>query len=255
MPRLLQTSQRAPGSATRTSTAWERALALHPDQALARYICNGLRCGFRVGFRHSSPLKSAPANMLSANQHPEVISEYLHKERSLGRMLGPFSEAELGRLPPLHINRFGVVPKGHNTGKYRLITDLSFPPGSSVNDGIDPALCSMVYTTVDEVAALVMQLGRGSLLAKVDIESAYRLLPVHPQDRVLQAMKWGGQVYIDPMLPFGLRSAPKILTRWRTHCVGIFNSQESITCSTTWMITSWLHHQIPQFANIGWTSC
>ena len=44
----------------------------------------------------------------------------------------------------------------------------------------------------------------------MDIESAYRLLPVHPQDRVLQAMKWGGQVYIDPMLPFGLRSAPKI---------------------------------------------
>ena len=82
--------------------AWERALALHPDQALARYICNGLRCGFRVGFQHSSPLKSAPANMLSANQHPEVISE-----RSLRRKLGPFSEAELGRLPPLHINSVG----------------------------------------------------------------------------------------------------------------------------------------------------
>ena len=44
-------------------------------------------------------------------------------------------------------------------------------------------------------------------MAKVDIESAYRLIPVHPQDRPLQA---GDQIFVDPMLPFGLRSAPKI---------------------------------------------
>ena len=44
----------------------------------------------------------------------------------------------------------------------------------------------------------------------MDIESAYRLIPVHPQDRPLQAMRWNGQLYVDPMLPFGLRSAPKI---------------------------------------------
>ena len=47
-------------------------------------------------------------------------------------------------------------------------------------------------------------------MAKIDIESAYRLIPVHPTDRPLQAMEWNGQIYIDPMLPFGLRSAPKL---------------------------------------------
>ena len=31
-----------------------------------------------------------------------------------------------------------------------------------------------------------------------------------PQDPPLQAMRWEGKTYIDPMLPFGLRSAPKI---------------------------------------------
>ena len=31
--------------------AWSRALATHPDKAFARYICNGLCSGFRVGFR------------------------------------------------------------------------------------------------------------------------------------------------------------------------------------------------------------
>jgi hypothetical protein len=37
------------------------------------------------------------------------------------------------------------IPKGHNTGKWRLITDLSFPRGQSVNDGIEPDLCSICY--------------------------------------------------------------------------------------------------------------
>ena len=33
---------------------------------------------------------------------------------------------------------------------------------------------------------------------------------MHPSDRPLQAMEWEGAIYVDPMLPFGLRSAPKI---------------------------------------------
>ena len=60
------------------------------------------------------------------------------------------------------------------------------------------------------MAEIISQLGQGSLLAKVDIEAAYRLIPVHPHDRSLQAVRWENQIYIDPMLPFGLRSAPKI---------------------------------------------
>ena len=190
--------------------AWEKALSRHPDTAFAHYIINGLRHGFRIGFNHSSLLRSAATNMESARQHPEIISDYLAKEQSLGRMLGPFTEEMLPNLPSLHINRFGVIPKGHNTGKWRLITDLSYPHGQSVNDGIDPSLCSLMYATVDEVAEIVVKLGRDALLSKVDIESAYRLIPVHPQDRPLQAMKWDNHIYVDPMLPFGLRSAPKI---------------------------------------------
>lgn len=190
--------------------AWEAALRDHPDRAYARYIITGISNGFRIGFDCSHPLQSAPRNMLSAQEHPEVVGAYLYKERAAGRLLGPFLPESIGVLPPLQINRFGVIPKGHNTGKWRLITDMSYPPGQSVNDGIDPALCSLSYTSVDAVAAMVTLYPPGALLAKVDIESAYRLVPVHPSDRPLQAMEWEGAIYIDPMLPFGLRSAPKI---------------------------------------------
>ncbi|KAL5518219.1 hypothetical protein EMCRGX_G003910 [Ephydatia muelleri] len=199
------TPGRSPGSIIGGTTplrfsAWYTALRAHPDRSFVSYICTGLQIGFRIGFARHKPLRNAASNMLSAMQHPEQIDEYLEKELRLGRMLGPFRD--LGGLPLVHISRFGVIPKGHNTGKWRLITDLSFPPGNSVNDGIDPAICSLRYTTVEDVASVAAQLGPHTLMAKIDIESAYRLIPVHPEDRFLLGVNWRDQVYIDPMLPF-----------------------------------------------------
>ncbi len=131
---------------------WERSLARYPDAAFAMYICSGLKEGFRVGYGRNYPLKSATQNMESATQHPEVVAEYLRKECALSHIFhSPFPS--LAHLPQLHVSSFGVIPKGHNTGKFRLITDLSFPPQQSVNDGIDLELCSLVYTRVDEVAS------------------------------------------------------------------------------------------------------
>ena len=190
--------------------AWQSALRAHPDRAYVQYLLTGIREGFRIGFTREAPLRSASRNIPSALEHPEVIQAYLDKERSLGRMLGPFAPSDVTEPAGLHVNRFGVIPKGHNTGKWRLITDLSYPPGQSVNDGIDPALCSLSYASVEQVAKVVVEFGKGALMAKIDIESAYRLVPVHPHDRPLQAMEWQGNLYVDPMLPFGLRSAPKI---------------------------------------------
>ena len=90
--------------------------------------------------------------MHSTTLRPLVIPEYIANELARARMLGPFPSSWKNRF---HVNRFGLIPKGHNTGKYRLITDLCFPRGASVNDGIDPALTSLSYITVDSVAQVV----------------------------------------------------------------------------------------------------
>ncbi len=58
----------------------------------------------------------------------------------------------------------------------------------------------------------VIEEGRGALLAKCDLKSAYRNVPVHPHDRWLLGMLWDDQLFVDMVLPFGLRSAPKIFT-------------------------------------------
>ena len=149
--------------------------------------------------------------MLSTKDHGEVIEAYLAAEVPTGRIIGPLSSSTTSKVK-VQINRLGVVPKGHASGKWRLITDLSFPEGQSINDGIDPLVCSLRYTTVDKVARAAGRLGVGTLLAKLDVCSAYCLIPVHPDDHPLLGFQWQGVQYVDGMLPFGLRSAPKIFT-------------------------------------------
>ena len=125
-----------------------------------------------------------------AEIHTAVVGEYLWKEISAGRLIGPMP------AEGIHISRFGVIPKGHTHGRWRLITDLSFPLGRSVNDGIDPERCSMSYITVDAVARTLASWGPGALMAKVDVEAAYRLIPVHPEDCQLLAVRWKGDIFL-----------------------------------------------------------
>ena len=88
--------------------------------------------------------------------------------------------------------------------------DLSHPEGAGVNDGIEKEICSLTYSSVDDAIRIIMEMGKDTRLAKFDIESAYRLIPVRPSDRLLLGMSWRNSLYIDTALPFGLRSAPKI---------------------------------------------
>ena len=185
--------------------AWWERLSSHPDREFAKYVLSGLEHGFRIRFDYKTRLSSARQNMPSAAEHPEVVVRYITDERTTGRILGPVGKEQ---LPGLQVNRFGVIPKGWASNKLRLITDLSFPDGGSVNDGVSPKLCSFQYTSVDRVARAAHRLGPGALLAKADIEAAYRLVPVHPEDRPLLRMQWQGQYFIDARLPFGLRSTP-----------------------------------------------
>ena len=41
------------------------------------------------------------------------------------------------------------------------------------------------------------------LMENLDVESTYRIIPVHPTDRLLLGMMWNGKLYVDTALPFG----------------------------------------------------
>lgn len=107
----------------------------------------------------------------------------------------------------IHCSPFGVILK-KNRPKWLLILDLSSPQGYSVNDGIKE-LVSLSYVSIDEVVSQILLLGQGCLLAKMDIKQAYRNIPVHPDDRWLS---WDDGIFVYKVLPFGLCTAPWLLT-------------------------------------------
>ncbi|MCG8624736.1 MAG: hypothetical protein MJE68_22410 [Proteobacteria bacterium] len=218
---------------------WSAALRAHPDTEFVGYLLEGIQHGFRIGFNCKNyHTRSIHANLSSAKDHPDIIGKYLATECAKGRMLGPFPIAS---MPDIQINRIGVIPKKSSSNKWRLITDLSFPPGKSVNDGINPELTTLSYINVDQIALKITQLGRGSQLSKMDIEEAYRIVPIHPDDRHLLGCQSDNQVYIDISLPFGLRSAPIIFT--------------ALADALQWVIeqrgTSHVAHYLDDFVTVG----
>ena len=79
-----------------------------------------------------------------------------------------------------------------------------------MNDSIEPEVCAVRYTSVDMACWRIIAQGRGTIMAKFDVQGAFRTVPVHPHDRWLLGMCWEGRPYVDKVLPFWLRSAPKI---------------------------------------------
>lgn len=108
--------------------------------------------------------------------------------------------------------RVGVVPK--KNGKWRMVHHLSAPPGSSVNDHIPKEPYSLLYSSVDDAVRLLCSLGIGTQMAKVDLKSAFRIIPVRKQDWELLGIRWRNLYYVDTCLPFGLRSAPYLFNQF-----------------------------------------
>ena len=143
-------------------------------------------------------------------------------------------------MPALQISLFGVTQKKSSLGNWRLIVDLSSPELHSVNDGIPKELCSLLYCSVDNVVRQVLQLGKGTNLAKLVVKNAFRfnafrLLPVHLADQPLPllGMCWNGQ---NKTLPFGLRSGPKLFNAAADALQWAMEQQGVSFVIHTWMI-------------------
>ena len=140
---------------------------------------------------------------------PVAVADYLHGEILLGRVAGPFAE------PPFKdavvVSPLNTVPKRDST-EWRVIVDLSWPSGSSVNNGIpsDSFLgepLDLKYPTIDAIVNVIVALGRGCLPYKHNPRKAYRQFPVDPRDYSLLGYTWDGQFFFDTVLTMGLRSA------------------------------------------------
>ena len=88
-----------------------------------------------------------------------------------------------------------------------MITNLSSPAGTSINDGISDEFARVSYASLDTALNLIMRVGPNAFMAKSDIESAFRLLPIASDDQHLLCFKFDNQFYVDRCLPMGARSS------------------------------------------------
>ena len=100
-----------------------------------------------------------------------------------------------------------------NAEKPRIIHDLSWPPGQSINDFISAQDSTLTYVTVDYAANLTC-LYKQPWLVKIDLKSAFLSCPVLPQDSHFLGFTWPNAdgvnlAYKFKVLPFGLKTSPR----------------------------------------------
>ena len=147
-------------------------LSRYPDKSFVLALGEGLIKGLRL--MYSGPrLPGNSKNLTSAHQHlhKHVLQDKIDKEVELRHIAGPF------KTPPMHnfhISPVGVVSKAD--GGWRMIMHLSYLPFISVNDNIDPIYTTVTYTSSDTVIQTISQVDTGTVIAKCDIKSAFRLI-------------------------------------------------------------------------------
>ena len=183
----------------------ELELSSHPDRAFVTTLIHALKYGTCIGY-NGPPKSRVSRNLISAHQHPDVISANLQKEIKLGRVAGPFPSAP---LPNFQCHPVGVVPKKHSSD-WCTIYHLSYPEGDSINYYIPKDPYSLQYVQVDNAIRILKALGPGAFMSKTDLKSPFHLIRIHPSDWNLVGIYWQSQYYVYLYLPFGLRSAPYI---------------------------------------------
>lgn len=185
-------------------TSWEKELGNDIDRDF-------ILCGIKNGFDIIDPC-SKPTPVFLKNHPSARPSAPLYKKATKQIM----TEIENGNYievtnPPTIISPLGVIPKPD--GGVRLIHDCSRPEGAAVNDYVTD-LPKQKFSTVDSAAKLVTQ---GCYMAKVDLKSAYRVVPISQKSQTVTGVHWQFQdkvrFFIDKKLPFGSRMAPSIFHR------------------------------------------
>ncbi len=183
----------------------------YPD----KIICDFLEFGWPIGFQGRELPISKLQNHSGAKLFQNAIDKYISKELGFGAILGPFSSNPF-RIP-VAVSPLNSVPKNEGRER-RVILDLSFPAGGSVNEGISKeeylgVEIKLTYPSVDNLAKLIGRRGRGCFLYKRDLRRAYRQFPVDPGDIHLLGFSWRGKLFVDRVLAMGLRSAAMMCQR------------------------------------------
>ena len=185
---------------------------------------------------------------------PSAVDSYLSMELDRGTVIGPFAGNPFSCS--IVVSPLNSVSKA-NSAERRMILDLSWPSGSSINDAIPDRIYlsqpySLVYPTIDTIADHVASLGSGCLLFKRHLKRAYRQFPIDPFDYPLLGYQWNNELCFDVVLPMGLKTAAMACQR-STSAVHYMLSQDG--CYVVNYLDDFLHVASPDTACQDYETC
>ena len=209
--------------------AWDVCLRAmdYPRELPETYhrILEGIRVGVNIDFEGDRQKSRTCVNLpISAEDEPKV-NAVIEADVRAGKKAGPFDAPP---FPHFSCSPIGCVAK-HEPGKICVIDHLSHPRGGdSINATtlhVDQEMGSF-----DRACEMIRDLGAGCFLMKLDVEAAYKQVPVRPEDWPLLGFKWRGKWYYERVLPFGLKSSCRLWELYATALHRMFERQLGIKC-------------------------
>jgi hypothetical protein len=184
---------------TQCLSKWQHELRGDVDEA---YLVAGMKDGFCI----VDDMLADP-NTYRRNYRSVLGDNKLKAETRINEEIAAGNYIKCGTKPNVITSLGAVVKDGSDI---RLIHDLSRPEG-----GVNRLAweTSVVYPTIDEAVGFISP---DSFIAKVDLKSAYRLIPINPACYNLTGLQWRfgndkSPTYLfDARLPFGASKSCKI---------------------------------------------
>ena len=145
---------------------WRSQLQNYHDSEVVNFLEYGWPINVAVS-EDRFQFASYPRNHTGAKEFPAAVETYLAKEIEHGAVLGPFKSNPFTH--DIVMSPLNTVPK--SAGSRRVILDLSWPKGNSVNSFIDKDSylgeeCVLSLPKLDKLVQIVLSKGKGCLLLK-----------------------------------------------------------------------------------------
>jgi hypothetical protein len=148
---------------------WAHKLSFHPDKTFADEIINYIDYGTPLLYEGPVLDQEFP-NWKSCDVLRQEVKSSLLYDVSRRWKVGPFPAHPFECFVSSPMGAFSKL--SNNRIKTRVIHDLSWPPGRSVNFFIPAEPCSVHYVSILDAVKLVKQCGRGCLMGKLDLQNA-----------------------------------------------------------------------------------
>jgi hypothetical protein len=143
--------------------------------------------------------KNAKSALIHGKEMTDTIADWVKNKY----VAGPFEN------PPLSNFRCNALMAVVQPDKIRPIMNLSTPKNRSLNDYLKPEKIPKIFmTTAKDFSVAVYEAGFNAKISKMDIVSAYKIIPSHPSAWRLHGFRWLNQYFVDTTTIFGSKAAP-----------------------------------------------